>query len=1195
MARRESVAVAGYFPTPPSVVGLILNLLVLPEPPTPRPGYHSYNNQTRVLVDPCAGEGAALAAVAEAIPGQTSLFMVEMEETRAAECSRRRHTIHMRHGDFFLLQSDKGFASLLWHNPPYDHDREFKRLEERFLQRAGPLLAPDGLLIHIVPGYSLAASAESLARDYSDLQCWRFPDGQFEIFSQVVVIGRRNPRPFADPAEIERIREWSVNYANLPPLPSEPDRQYAIPVSSRTLPTWEMSSIDLEVLKKQFHPWESDRGEIRDICPPIDLAAQFHRVFPVASMPRATHLAAALATGVFNGARVEPDDSTSGLPPLLVKGVFDKEFRTVEVKHNDLGEKVAEVQVQHPVLQVTVLDINTGRFHTIKPSAEMPLVSSVEGMTLANLLDTYGLSLMRAMRDACPVLHDPKRDPEIEITSLAQPLFAAQKTVVNTLLRMVREQNREGAIVLGEIGSGKTRVALATAAELKARRVLVLCPPHLLDTWRNETNTVLPQYDVLVLDSISDAERFATSERPTIGVLSREKAKLGHGWRGLSGACPSCGADLPVADYAAKRERCTQPIFRPKNDAASLLLRHIRDIARMYPSHSIVRTLIGWTKHGERITDARREPPEWNGVPAHVAEAFMTLIHDRRVASWLAWTVPTLAKQIAETRVDQAWDADGFNRGLLLSVPLGTPVEIKPPEHSYGYNQHNATVEWTKHYNFLHGLEGGVGSYGWQDYKEGCYQGVKPGSRRAFGRLLDAVVSLAEFGRKACGAPLYQAVGEPRRYPIASWLCHRRRDSYDVLVVDECHEFSSEDSAQSHAKERLEQNRRAIRIELTGSLSNGYADSVYNNLYAISDQFRQQFGREGRTRFVDRYGYWKQVVTEKASDGKVIAFGSQSDRVTRTARRAGMAPGILPLFNLEWLLPNAATLQKEDLHLDLPQPEDSTSTVPMLPEQLRNYKHLLDVLLREIKETRFEQDKGGKLWGALAHLPSYLDLACSGDYSIRWPENVPGCGGQEIVTVPCMNPGITLPKEEWMLSQIARELDQDRPVLVLAWHRNVLTRLLTVLHRAGWTDAIYLDAQEVPTKKRQAWIDRHVVKAERRVMVVNPVTIQTGLNNLVWFKNQIWMENPGCNPHIYRQARGRIDRIGQTRTPRFTFPMYEPSMQEQAHKLLLHKVGVALGVDGLDPEAALRAAGVENDEYQGLSVGRALYRLLTGE
>jgi hypothetical protein len=114
-------------------------------------------------------------------------------------------------------------------------------------------------------------------------------------------------------------------------------------------------------------------------------------------------------------------------------------------------------------------------------------------------------------------------------------------------------------------------------------------------------------------------------------------------------------------------------------------------------------------------------------------------------------------------------------------------------------------------------------------------------------------------------------------------------------------------------------------------------------------------------------------------------------------------------------------------------------------------------------------------------------------------------------------------------------------------------------------------------------------------MVTNPVAIQTGLNNLVHFATEIWMENPACNPIIYRQATGRVDRIGQNLDTRILFPVYEGTLQENLHDLLMSKVAVSTATDGLDPESALLASGVGPDEFMtGLSIGKQLWAMLSG-
>ena len=101
------------------------------------------------------------------------------------------------------------------------------------------------------------------------------------------------------------------------------------------------------------------------------------------------------------------------------------------------------------------------------------------------------------------------------------------------------------------------------------------------------------------------------------------------------------------------------------------------------------------------------------------------------------------------------------------------------------------------------------------------------------------------------------------------------------------------------------------------------------------------------------------------------------------------------------------------------------------------------------------------------------------------------------------------------------------------------------------------------------------------------------MNPLVYFATEIFHENPACDPITYRQAVGRVDRIGQTKETRIFFPVYAVDTQEALHELLLTKVAVGLSTDGLDAEGALKAAGAGDEAlYSGMSVGAHLYKLL---
>jgi hypothetical protein len=185
-------------------------------------------------------------------------------------------------------------------------------------------------------------------------------------------------------------------------------------------------------------------------------------------------------------------------------------------------------------------------------------------------------------------------------------------------------------------------------------------------------------------------------------------------------------------------------------------------------------------------------------------------------------------------------------------------------------------------------------------------------------------------------------------------------------------------------------------------------------------------------------------------------------------------------------------------------------------------------------------------------------------------------------------------KEVWLLDTIKQELSEGRNVMVFAWHVSLLPRLAKLIEAEIGEEVKILYASKVSTAKRQDWIDQQIVQKNIRVMITNPVVIQTGLNNLVHFSSEIWLENPACNAITFRQGIGRIDRIGQQLETRIFCPLYAGTLQVALYDLLLKKVAVSVSTDGLDPEAALAAAGVGTDEYlTGLSIGKQLWALLS--
>lgn len=483
---------------------------------------------------------------------------------------------------------------------------------------------------------------------------------------------------------------------------------------------------------------------------------------------------------------------------------------------------------------------------------------------------------------------------------------------------------------------------------------------------------------------------------------------------------------------------------------------------------------------------------------------------------------------------------------------------------------------------------------------------------------LEELLRLAQFSEgAACGELLYQASPEPRRYPLARYIVRRCRRLFGLVILDEVQELGHAGTAQEKAGHRLVQLPGVPVITLTGSLMNGYASTLFPNYWALSARFRQDFARDDRQRFVDRFGYRKRLVLY--GDGRepvttVAAYGTMSDREEvvedGNIRQLGEAPGLLPLFVLRYLLPEAVLVHKRELDHELPplveQPVYVTFSGHATDVALRaGYTGLKDRLVAQVEADR-GTELAGKLWGALSEMPSYLDLgtADTGNcrvagaprYQARYPKD---CGGELVHEAPLISSLALTPKERWLLQQLRDELAQGRRVLLFVRHTRgsgLPARLQRLIARDLGETAVFLDAEKVGAEKRQAWINAEVVARGRRILIVNPNAVKTGLNNLVCASTAIWHELDH-SAITYRQANGRLHRIGQTQEVRIYYPVVQDTAQEIARDLLAAKVTASLQTDGLEVRSTLQSLGVTDDEDDAItlamSIGQGIYQRLT--
>ena len=412
-----------------------------------------------MLFDPCAGDGAAVAALAEewSPPNPAGRFRVvacEMEATRAAALQERLPHPHDTtfHGDAFSLdkRSPEGYgASVLYLNPPYDTDEEYGRLEQRFLERFTPWIAPgDGWLFFVIPLAALAASIRYLATHFTRLGLYRFPDGDFERFGQVVIVANRRdePRSTPDPVLLGYLERGIKNPLDLPIVRTgDPNPQEAaFSWSSGYGLSCELLPFDPVATLEKARPF-AECG-----FADTDTATLFEPTYTTAAPPRAAHIAMALSAGIFNGQRLAADEPER-FPPLLVKGVFEREWLRVKERRDEDGEFQSAVEIERPKLRLTVLRLDTYTYQTLGAGTVPSGSEDLSEWNAADLLLRYGEGLSQELYRRFDTLHDPGRtDQQIVLPDLPRKPYRIQNHAIQTALKLLAQ--RKNPFFVAEVG-----------------------------------------------------------------------------------------------------------------------------------------------------------------------------------------------------------------------------------------------------------------------------------------------------------------------------------------------------------------------------------------------------------------------------------------------------------------------------------------------------------------------------------------------------------------------------------------------------------------------------------------------------------------------------------------------------------------------------------------------------------------------
>ncbi|MCT1403875.1 DEAD/DEAH box helicase family protein [Paenibacillus sp. p3-SID867] len=460
---------------------------------------------------------------------------------------------------------------------------------------------------------------------------------------------------------------------------------------------------------------------------------------------------------------------------------------------------------------------------------------------------------------------------------------------------------------------------------------------------------------------------------------------------------------------------------------------------------------------------------------------------------------------------------------------------------------------------------------------------------------------------RICGARLWQAKNRnktfisgmpkpvtgtaPRKVSPAELFKRWFKGKFDLAIGDECHELAG-GSAQAHAF-HVFLNCARRGIAMTGTLSNGYASSLFELIFRMFPARMKQLGFnwDDVGKWIDLYGV-RERVTKIRDEGDLNSSSNGKSKRTSVKEQPAAAP---QLFT-DILSDVAVFIQMADMFEVLPELSEGPMSVPLEGERkfvncsarierrpgvkrgLRKGMRLLapagylkenitkvENLLRAAIEKELAAGGQSLLLGSLLNtLLSYPDV----------PFNFKGVYHPD--TGKCIVPDkyrlsdrLLYPKELQMIKFVRSQLKLGRRVGIYATYTGkmkTLQRLSRLLEERGIKTAIL--ESDVKGKDREEWIADRVHEGVQ-VILTNPVLVSTGLDLLMF--PSLYFYQTGYRLNIVRQASRRHWRIGQANKCLTVYNSYKGTMQELAINLMAAKMSAAQALEGQFSQEGLSA------------------------
>ena len=751
---------------------------------------------------------------------------------------------------------------------------------------------------------------------------------------------------------------------------------------------------------------------------------------------------------------------------------------------------------------------------------------------LARFITDFGDGLLEAVSRDHPPVYDgvPVAAREAVMDALLRQPFPAQREVVQACSRLLLDAGEDAAVIAAEMGTGKTMMGIATAAVLHAERggrTLVISPPHLVYKWRREIRDTVPGARVWVLNGpdtlvkLLQLREALSCRQPDAGVpeffiLGRVRMRMGYHWK-------------PA--FARRRFRFTVE----------------REVdAGQFERESFTMTAAACPRCGTPMTTSEGTPltPEQFLASVETREFCRASIgsddgEDRRCREPL-WTLMRPGEKGAKERRQVLLD-------YLCQLPTIGPKSAERLMQRFGADMLSGMLA-DNVFEFIN-LMDGDGNLVFSD-------------RQAL-RMERAMASM-EF---SFGQGGYQATEFIKRYLPQGY--------FDLLVVDEGHEYKNESSAQGQAMAVLAAKSSKV-LMLTGTLMGGYADDLFYLLWRVMTRRMIEDGYRYNARgslgaaameFMREHGVLKDIYKETEGGSHRTARGRKM--VVRTVK----APGFGPRGIARYVLPYTAFLKLAQIGGNvLPPYVERYEEVELTGEMKHAYGKLQDKLSAELKQALRAGDNS--LLGVVLNCLLAWPDCCFREEVVKHPRT----RALIIAVPPKLEAGVPSPKEAALIELCRRERARNRKVLVYTTYtgtRDTTVRLRGLLEAEGLRVAVL--RASVEASRREEWIADRVDRGVD-VLVCNPELVKTGLD-LLDFPVIAFLQT-GYNAYVLMQAARRSWRIGQRQAVEVVFIGYGATAQAACLKLMAQKIAVAQSTSGDMPETGLDSLNTDGESIE---------------